>query len=155
MGTFRGQEALKTHMRRPLFALLVIAAVAAAAACSPRHRGSSPTPATTPNPATTIVDAPIESIDILVRESFPPGYTAHIVSGLPSGCAKFNLAAVIERTGNHIAVKVTNTVPADPKTVCTAIYGYKETNLDLGTNFKSGETYTVDVNDKSKSFVAQ
>lgn len=141
-------------MTRARFAgvVLLIGFLGVEAACSPRAGNSQKA---TPTPATIVVDAPIESIEILVRESFPPGYTAHIVSGLPSGCARFNMATVVERTGNHVAVKVTNTMPADRRTVCTAIYGYKETNLDLGTNFKSGETYTVDVNDKSKSFVAQ
>lgn len=141
-------------MTRAGFAAVVLlaASLVVATGCSPRTGSSQ---RATPTPATIVVDAPIESIDILVRESFPPGYTAHIVSGLPSGCAKFNMAVVVERTGNHIAVKVTNTMPVDPKTVCTAIYGYHETNLDLGTSFKGGETYTVDVNDKSRSFVAQ
>lgn len=140
--------------RRFLVAVVLLAAVVLlGGACSPRSGGGGTR--ATPTPATKVVDAPIESIDILVRESFPPGYTAHIVSGLPSGCAKFNMATVVERTGNHIAVKVTNTMPADPHAACTAIYGYKETNLDLGTNFTSGQTYTVDVNDKSKSFTAQ
>lgn len=140
--------------QRTRVAALFLAAVAiVAAGCSPR--GGSGSKATPTPSATVVVDAPIESIDILIRESFPPGYTAHIVSGLPSGCAKFNMAAVIGRTGNHIAVKVTNTMPADPNTACTAIYGYKESNVDLGTNFTSGQTYTVDVNDKSKTFTAQ
>lgn len=143
-----------TRSRASALALTVILTLTFAAACT--ARGSSGGAKSTPTAgATTIVDAPIESIDIVVRESSPPGYTAHIVSGLPSGCAKFDKAVVIERTGNHIAVKVTNTMPADKNTACTAIYGTKETNLDLGTNFKSGESYTVDVNDKSKSFVAQ
>ncbi|MFN8618085.1 MAG: hypothetical protein U0837_13395 [Dehalococcoidia bacterium] len=139
--------------RLAIAAFLLAAMAVVAAGCSPRSGGG---PRATPTAgATVVVDAPIESIDILVRESFPPGYTAHIVSGLPSGCAKFNMAAVVERTGNHIAVKVTNTMPADSHTACTAIYGYKESNVDLGTNFTSGQTYTVDVNDKSKSFTAQ
>ena len=133
-------------------AVLLAASLVVAAGCSPR---TSTGQKATVTPATVVVDAPIESIDILVRESFPPGYTAHIVSGLPSGCAKFDKAVVLERTGNHVAVKVTNTMPAEPKTVCTAIYGYKETNLDLGTNFTGGQTYTVDVNDRSKNFTAQ
>ena len=128
---------------------LAAALLLGAVACSPR------TPAGGDNGERKEVDAPIESIDILVRESFPPGYTLHIVSGLPSGCAKFNMAAVIERTGNNIFVRVTNTMPSDPNVVCTMIYGYHETNLDLGTNFKSGVTYTVQVNDKSKTFTAQ
>ena len=102
-----------------------------------------------------VVDAPIEAIDILVRESLPPGYTVHITSGLPSGCARFHLAEVLERNGANIVIRVTNTMPAGPDVVCTAIYGYHETNLDLGQDFKPGQTYTVKVNDKEKTFTAQ
>lgn len=138
---------------RFLVAGVAVALVAMAfAACTSRSGGGG---SGSTSPALRIVDAPIESVDILVRESYPPGYTLHIVSGLPSGCARFHLATVMERTGNNIAVKVTNTMPADPETVCTAIYGFHETNLDLGTNFTSGQAYTVDVNGTSKSFVAQ
>ena len=42
-----------------------------------------------------------------------------------------------------------------PNTVCTEIYGYLKTNLDLGQGFTSGQTYTVQVNDKTKTFTAQ
>lgn len=135
--------------RLPPPVLILSAALACAlamAACSPREPADEDR---------KVVDAPIESIDILVRESFPPGYTAHIVSGLPSGCARFNMAAVIERTGNNIYISVTNTVPADPNVACTDIYGYHETNLDLGQNFRPGVTYTVQVNDKRTTFTAQ
>ncbi len=105
--------------------------------------------------ATRTEKAPIDGIDILVRESYPPGYTAHITSGLPSGCAKFHSAEVTGRSGNTITVTVLNTMPADPNTQCTAIYGSHEANIDLGTEFVSGQTYTVEVNDKTKTFVAQ
>ena len=46
-------------------------------------------------------------------------------------------------------------MPSDPKTICTGIYGYHETNLDLGQDFVSGRTYTVQVNDKEETFRAQ
>ncbi|HNO66259.1 MAG TPA: hypothetical protein PKK39_07905 [Tepidiformaceae bacterium] len=108
-----------------------------------------------PDTGRVMVEAPVESIEVLVRESAPPGYTAHVVSGLPSGCAQFAMAAVMERTGNHIVIRVTNTVPSDPKTICTTIYGFHESNVDLGTNFRSGETYTVEANGKSTTFKAQ
>ena len=102
-----------------------------------------------------VVDAPIEAIDILVRESFPPGYTVHVTSGLPSGCARFNAAEVLERNGANIVIRVTNTLPTGKDVVCTAIYGYHEANLDLGQDFKSGQVYTVKVNDKETTFTAQ
>jgi hypothetical protein len=120
-----------------------------AAACSPR------TPASSPDGNRKVVAAPIEAIDILVRESFPPGYTAKITSGLPSGCARFHEAKITGRSGTTITISVTNTIPSDPKTICTAIYGYHEANVDLGQDFVSGQTYTVRVNDKAETFRAQ
>lgn len=102
-----------------------------------------------------VVEAPIESIDILVRESFPPGYTAKITSGLPSGCARFHGARIANRVAETITVKVTNTLPAEDGVPCTAIYGYHEANVDLGQDFVSGQTYTVKANDKEKTFTAQ
>lgn len=129
---------------RGLF-LLAVAVAILAAGCSPREAEGG----------RRIVDAPIHAIDILVRESFPPGYTAKITSGLPSGCARFHEAAITGRSGATITISVTNTMPADPNTICTDIYGYRETNLDLGQDFVSGQTYTVRVNDKEAAFRAQ
>jgi hypothetical protein len=103
----------------------------------------------------TIVDAPIDGIDILVRESFPPQYAVAITSGLPSGCAQFNEAVITGRDGNTITISVTNTIPSDPEVACTAIYGTHESTVELGTDFESGETYTVDVNGETKEFTAQ
>ncbi len=102
-----------------------------------------------------VVDAPIDRIEILVRESAPPGYTAHITSGLPSGCAQFDSAVITGRADDTITIKVTNTIPADPNVACDAIYGLHEANLDLGQDFVSGRSYTVKVNDKTEPFVAQ
>jgi hypothetical protein len=105
-----------------------------------------------PPPGTRIVDAPIDDLDVLVRESFPPGYTLHIEAGLPSGCAK-QATHELSRQGDVIRVRVLNTTI--PNGICTAIYGMYELNLDLGTNFQSGRAYRVEVNDKVTTFTAQ
>lgn len=132
------------------FAGAVLGIIAfASSACVPGNGGASPTP------ATKTTAAPIERLDVLTRESSPPGYTLYIVSGLPSGCARFHSAEVTGRAGATITVVVLNTVPADPRTECTAIYGYHEANLDLGQDFTPGTTYTVNVNDKTTTFRAQ
>ena len=143
---------MKTPLRLAFLAVALLAAFPAFAACVPESNSSGA--ATTPADHRS-EPAPIDELEILTRESFPPGYTARIVSGLPSGCAQFESAETTGRTGNMITIAVTNTMPADPNVACTAIYGYKETNLDLGKDFVSGETYTVKVNDKETTFVAQ
>ena len=94
-------------------------------------------------------------MEINIAESFPPQYFLHVVSGLPSGYAKFNQYEMT-RGGNEINVKVTNLVPApDILVACTMIYGFHESNIALGSDFEGGQTYTVHVNDATETFVAQ
>jgi hypothetical protein len=131
----------------------------ASPSATPPARTPTSTPGATPSPATTpgrkIVDAPIDGLDVVVRESFPPQYAVTIVSGLPSGCAVFNAAEVTSRAGTEITIRVTNTEPDDPNLACTAIYGTHESTVELGSDFTSGVTYTVRVNDESIDFTAQ
>ena len=44
--------------------------------------------------------------------------------------------------------------PSEP-VACTAIYLTHELSVPLGTDFQTGETYTVKVNDAIEEFVAQ
>jgi hypothetical protein len=137
-------------MKKRLFlALIPLAAITTIAA------GCNDGPAPTATPGRIIVDAPIDELELVIRESFPPQYSARIVSGLPSGCAQFESATITNRSGNEITIRVTNTMPDDPNVACTAIYGTKETFIDLGSEFTSGQAYTVRVNDKTLEFVAQ
>ncbi len=100
--------------------------------------------------------APIESAEILVMESFPPQYAVQIVSGLPSGCAVFLRSEVVERSGTTIRIEVVNQMPApDSNVACTMIYGIHESSVMLGSEFESGVTYAVEVNDKVTGFTAQ
>ena len=120
---------------------------------------SSLLPQGSPNAPETVmaeVRAPIESVKINIAESFPPQYFAAIKSGLPSGCAKFNEYEV-SRDGNTVSIEVTNMQPAEGQMVaCTALYGYHDSNINLGSDFVGGETYTVVVNDSvTETFVAQ
>jgi hypothetical protein len=96
--------------------------------------------------------APIDGLDISIAESFPPQYFLHIEAGLPSGCAE-KYAHFVSRAGDVITVSVQNSLPKDA--ICTAIYGMYELNLNLGSDFVSGKTYTVNVNDKTITFTAQ
>ncbi len=96
------------------------------------------------------VAAPIDSIDVLIRESNPPHVTLKVIAGLPSGCAKQDSYRT-SRASDTITVTVLNSMPTgDP--VCTMIYGTYELSIDLGTDFRPGATYTVHVNDKTTTF---
>jgi len=91
--------------------------------------------------------APIESVQILVLESYPEQFVVQIISGLPSGCASFSHTDVTQ-DGTDIKISLYNTVPAPDQMIgCTAIYGMHEESVALGSDFERGTTYTVLVND--------
>ena len=98
------------------------------------------------------VPAPIESVEVIESDGT---YTLHIVSGLPGGCVEYN-GFEMTRDGNTLNVTVKNLAPAaDALVACTMIYGYEETDIDLGESLTTGETYTVVVNsDTTTDFVA-
>lgn len=100
------------------------------------------------------VAAPIESVDVVVEQDSAANYAVRIVSGLPSGCAQFEEATVASREGNRITVSVTNTMPADPETICTMIYRTHTSHVVLGGDLTPGETYVVDVNGTMVEFTA-
>ena len=88
--------------------------------------------------------APIESVEVVVSESTPRGYSLRIVSGLPSGCVEFK-SYEVSLEGNVVTVDVVNLKPLGP-VVCTAIYNRHEGEVPLDDRLASGETYTVIVN---------
>ena len=96
--------------------------------------------------------APIHEVQINIAESYPPQVFIFIKGGLTDGCTTF-YELTTERTGNTINIKVTTQRPKDA--ICAQVYGYFEKNVALGSDFNSGETYIVNVNDKTKSFVMQ
>ena len=96
--------------------------------------------------------APIHEVQINIAESYPPQVFIFIKGGLADGCTTFH-ELTTERTGNTINIKVTTQRPKDA--ICAQVYGYFEKNVALGSDFNSGETYIVNVNDKTKSFVMQ
>lgn len=104
------------------------------------------TPPADPGYEVVEVLAPIESVQILILESFPEQYVVQVVSGLPSGCATYS-HNVVSRDGTTINIEIYNTVPApDQLIVCTAIYGIHDENISLGSDFDRGVEYTVLVN---------
>lgn len=97
--------------------------------------------------------APIDRLDVRVLESNPPQYMLSVRAGLPGGCAEKNRHEA-ERVGEAITVTVLNWMPAVSRP-CTLIYGSYELNINVGSDFRRGTTYSVIVNDKRTTFVAQ
>jgi hypothetical protein len=113
-----------------------------------------PPPRPTPSYRTKSEPAPIDDVELLIRESFPPQYALRIVSGLPSGCHQYE-ATTVQRSGTAFTVTVTNLAPDDPGVACTAIYGQHEQTVELASDLISGTAYTVEVNDRTLEFTAQ
>ena len=126
-----------------LLAALVLASCAATAGDgSPARAGD----------ARTEVRAPIVRVSLRVAESHPPQYFADVVSALPDGCTRFARASV-RRGAGVVFVDVFNTVPADPTLMCTMLYGEHESAVPLGSDFRPGARYTLDVNGTRQPFV--
>ena len=107
---------------------------------------------TTPTQDIEISQAPIHEVQVRIAESFPPQIFLYIKGGLRDGCTTFH-DIVTERNSNSVNVKVTT---QHPKGVdCPAVYKYFEKNINLGSDFVSGQTYDINVNDYSTSFVMQ
>lgn len=95
-----------------------------------------------------VVLAPIESAEIIIAESWPPQYFVWIISVQPDGCHQFDGYSE-ERMGNEIVIEVYNRLPdEDEEVACTMAVSTTETSVPLGTDFESGETYTITVNDE-------
>ena len=121
-------------------AIVIIGAVALA---SPRS-GSGVAP------GRHTVAAPIDRLDVLIRESAPPQVTLKVRAGLPGGCADRDSHS-LSRAGDTFTLTVLNSMP-DGNPICTMIYGTYELDIDLGREFRPGATYTVHVNDKTTTF---
>ncbi len=99
------------------------------------------------------VDAPIDGLEILTLESFPPQYVLQVDAGLSNGCAE-PAGHEASRSGSTIQVRVHNSMPQG-EVVCTAIYGMYQLNIPLGSDFEPGAKYLIEVNGQSVSFTAQ
>jgi hypothetical protein len=109
---------------------------------------------TQPDKPTALKSAPIESAELVIRESNPPQYLVRVTYGLRNGCIQ-PAGYEVQRFNRAIAVKVNVEEPTDLNAVCTQEYRTGTHEVDLGTDFQSGETYRVEVNTKPITFKAQ
>lgn len=102
------------------------------------------------------VEAPVESFELLILESFPVQYNVEIVSGLPNGCHEFERYEV-ERNGSGTDIRITvwNTIPTATDIACTEIYRTHQGTATLGSDFEPGTEYTLTVGDLTQAFIAQ
>ncbi len=111
------------------------------------------------DPSATIrklVEAPIESVELLIMESDPVQVTVDIVAGLSNGCQEPG-GVMSHVAGNIFGVTVSNSVPAMDGIACTDDFRVYEESVrigsrEIGAEFKNGVTYTLVVNDKVLEF---
>jgi len=96
--------------------------------------------------------APIHEVKVNIAESYPPQVFVYVKGGLSDGCTTFHQLTT-ERSGNTIYIEVTTQRPK--RAICTQVYSFFEQNVNLGSDFTSGETYTLRVNDVTTNFVMQ
>ena len=96
--------------------------------------------------------APIHEVQGNIAESYPSQIIIYIKGGLADGCTTFH-ELTTERSDNTVNIKVT--VQRPKEAICAQVYGYFEKNVNLGSDFTSGETYTIKVNDKMTTFKMQ
>jgi hypothetical protein len=96
-----------------------------------------------------ISTTPIEKVTVFFMKSNPAQVGVHIVGGLPDGCTTF-YGIEITREADTLNIKVTNQHPKDK--FCPAIYTTFEKDVNLGSDFVTGKTYTVKVNDQTMTF---
>jgi hypothetical protein len=132
---------------------LALSAFGCASATDIPSSPSSPLPGSPSSSGRQEVPAPIDGLDVRVLESNPPQYMLSVRAGLPSGCAERNRHE-LQRAGEAITLTVLNWMPTG-NPACTMIYGSYELNINLGSDFRRGTTYSVIVNDKRTTFVAQ
>jgi hypothetical protein len=100
-----------------------------------------------------LTPAPIEDLGLMVLKSYPAQYVLRVTSALPDGCSQF-AGYTVERDGTTITIEVWNSVPTG-LVPCTMQYGYHPFSVELGSDFESGQEYTVVVGERELSFVAQ
>ncbi len=96
-----------------------------------------------------IKPAPIHDVQISIAESFPEQIFVYIQGGLADSCTTFHDLKT-ERIGNTIKIEVTTERPRNA--VCAQVYGFFEKNINLGSDFISGDSYIVDVNGVTETF---
>lgn len=118
--------------------LIIVLAIMALAACG--GQPAAPAPRTEP--------AQIDSVEVVVRESFPVQVAAHITGSLGNGC--LSLGEITQRRdGNMIEVSV----PANHSgaEACTMQLQLIDEMVELQGRFEPGD-YTVSVNGVNATF---
>jgi inhibitor of cysteine peptidase len=96
-----------------------------------------------------IGEATVESLDVLIMESFPVQVNVHVTGYLGDGCTTIG-EITTERDEDTFFVRITTVRPADA--ICTMqLVGFDEL-ISLDVHGLEAGTYTVDVNGETATF---
>lgn len=84
----------------------------------------------------------IETVDVVVMESFPMQVALNVTGYIPDGCAA-PTEIIQSRDGNRVMVRVFRTLP--PDAICAAMAAMYQETIQLEGGFTPG-TYQFDVN---------
>ncbi|HEX9725060.1 MAG TPA: hypothetical protein VGC53_12340 [Vicinamibacteria bacterium] len=93
----------------------------------------------------------VESVDVLILESFPPQAVAHVRGILGDGCSEFHSLRQ-ERSGNIVTVTILRQRPRNA--ICTQIGKLYEENIPLEGWYPPGR-YVLRVNEVVKRFTTE
>lgn len=101
------------------------------------------------DPNITIKPAVISKVDVRIAESFPPQVFIDIQGVLTDSCTTLNNVDT-KRQGTVINITVTTQRPKDA--ICAQVISYFSTTVPLGSDFVSGQVYTLRVNGQEQQF---
>lgn len=153
----------------PLWVLLFVLLMGLVVACTPGENGvgnaaATPEPTTTSDepafitddPATKFLDdvyvtgeAMIDTVDLLIMESFPLQMMAHITGNYPDGCTSLGEVKQ-ERIDNVITLTIATVRPVDM--MCTQALVPFEENIPVDIYGLPAGEYTVNVNGVTATF---
>ncbi len=130
--------------------LVLVAALVAGCSLLPGGAASEDGPTPEPTVGGTIEGtANVETVDLLIMESFPVQVRAEVSGYLPDGCTELGNWTV-ERNGSTFSVLLPTERPADA--VCTEALESFQVSIPLEVLGLEAGTYTVDVNGVTETF---
>ena len=97
-----------------------------------------------------IKQATIEEVSISIAESCPEQIIVNIKGGLEDSCTILHEIVILHCSEDTINISVTTERPKDA--IGAQVYSFFNKSVNLGSDFTSGNTYTVDVNGVTATF---
>jgi len=128
--------------------LLAFFGLIAFAACGQEDPANPASP--TGEPTMSTVKLQVQTVDVLIAESFPPQISAHVTAIIPDSCTKAR-EPEISRDGSTITVTLIGERPDG--VACAQVISTYDKSIPLGT--LAPGSYTLHVNNVTKEFEVQ